>query len=519
MQANSTYIRVLASALSNSIGVKVVEGEHWAFDSQNKVLMYNPVTLLEKDVNVVRGLLIHEIGHVLHTQPVPSSDIFRDYPAINLVYNAFEDIRIEARLEQEFGDFAFVPLLTKNMSYAYSVFNSGAYNQLDPIEQVSGIALLANIIEYVRNGDHYYAFGYSDKSLSIGNFLKQIHNHLQTMVSPEVYAAAARIQKKYNWKHLRDEARVLPNFAAVQHFVDTRIFPDIKELFKNSQTNQSMLAEQQQGQTEEGENGIASSQKGASEAGVLSKTSDVPGEGVGAGVRRGQTVMPYAEASALVSPYTNYLTSRITSIMKENASIKFHGNRKNGKLLSRNITKLTLGEDRVFSKRNQIDSPLYHLVIALDGSGSMNEEKELNAYLGSVLAVDTFTKLRMKATVFTFSDSVQQIVTAGKMSEDFITYTSEGGGTCDDDMIYKVASFMRKNPEDDFFFIVIGDGVGNTLPPKEVEYIQSRGIAMALGIGPGSQAVVKAYPNGVYVADVSQVPQVILNTLHNIIHR
>jgi len=230
-------------------------------------------------------------------------------------------------------------------------------------------------------------------------------------------------------------------------------------------------------------------------------------------------VPPYNEASAMVRPYSNFLASRIKDILKENTAINFHGNHRSGRLLSRNVTKLVMGEERVFSKRNQIDSPNHHLIIALDASGSMQGEREYNAYLGTVLALDTFKKVRMKFTIFEFGDDTKILATDKYVNPHFLNYSSQGGGTDDGYMIKTVADYMKKNPNDEFLFIIIGDGQGGRLPDNELDYIDRRGYAMAIGIGEGARSVERQYRNGIAVEDVTKVPQVILNQLHAYIHR
>lgn len=541
MQANSTYIRVLASALSSTYGVKVEEGEIWAFNSDTKTLIYNPLTLLERPVEVVRGVLLHEIGHLIYTQPVPSSQIYKDYPIINIVYNAFEDVRIEKQLERQFGDFASEPILTKNLDGIGAFFEKNALVNTTKAYQIGAITVMVDLMMQIMGGRAQWN-NYDEKKLF--DKIARVETNLQEYVEPDVHEAAQVIQKKEDWQKLVSWARSAPSFGDIQKLVDQKVFPHIKHLIEQDPANESMkqamaakqAQKQQQGKgqgqpqsgqgepsdEEKEEQAAQAAQAGDSTeemAGAIGAELNEPGTGTYANTRHSTRVPNYPEASAMVSPYTNFLASRIKDILKENTAINFHGNHRAGKLLSRNVTKLVLGEERVFSKRNTIDSPHHHLIVALDSSGSMSGELMQNAYLGTVMALDTFRKVRMPFAVFDFDDEVDLLVSNTQVDPRFVNYQSKGGGTSDDDMIRVVAKYMAQRPDSTFLFLVIGDGQGRKLPKPELEYIQSRGLTIGIGIGSGAHQVAKAYPNGVMVQDVTQLPQVILQKLHDYISR
>lgn len=531
MKANSTYIRVLASTLSNTYGVKVEEGENWAFDPDKRVLTYNPITLLEKPIEVVRGILLHEIGHVVHTRPVQSSQIYHDYPAINLMYNAFEDARVEHKLKKEYGGFAYEPLLTKNLVGMARFFEKNALVSQPKSVQISSVAVMVDVMMQILSGEARPRDYRDREEAAIFEQIKRVEYELKDYVEQDVLEAAEEIQKKKNWTTLVNKARILNSFGDIQKLVDNEVFPFIKHLLENDPMNEQMREAMQalakmKAQSGEGdeENGQAQGQAeadGKEEAGVISMKQDgeEPGTGHLANGRKPYYTPSYIEASAMVSPYTSYLAARIKDIMKENTAINFHGNHRSGRLLSRNVTKLVMGEDKVFSKRNQIDSPKHHLIVALDSSGSMDGEKMHNAYLGTVLALDTFRKIRMPFTVIDFGNEINVIVENNSVAPNFLNYRSQGGGTDDAQMIHWVATYMRQRPTEEFLFIIIGDGCGTRLPKAQLDYIATRSVPLAIGIGSDSERVAQAYPGGVAVPDVTQVPQVVLSTLHQYIHR
>jgi hypothetical protein len=149
----------------------------------------------------------------------------------------------------------------------------------------------------------------------------------------------------------------------------------------------------------------------------------------------------------------------------------------------------------------------------------MGGEKEYNAYLGAVIAFDTFRKIRMPMTIVQFGDEVIELVDQNMMSPRFVNYHSQGGGTEDNAMIIHAANYMAKRPDEQFLFIVMGDGCGERLDKNKLEIIKAHSIPMAIGIGRGSEDVVGQYPGGVLASDVAEVPNIILKTLHGYIHR
>lgn len=520
MRANSTYIRVLASALSTSYGVRVEEGDVWAFDSGKKTLIYNPVTLLERPIEVVRGVLLHEIGHLMYTVPEKSSQIYQDYPIINLVYNAFEDVRIEQKLGREFGSFAREPILTKNLDGIGKFFEKNSLVSTTKAYQVGAVAVMVDLMMQVLSGE---ARPHSWEEREVFGRIQRVERELQDYIEEDVHKAAQVIQQKEDWRKLISMARGARSFGEIQRMVDARVFPYIKHLIENDPANDAMKQAMQAAKAEAQQAAQSTGQPGedgedAAEV-IAIKMEDDPGDGTLADSRKPYYTPSYPEASAMVSPYTNYLASRIKDIMKENTAMGFHGNHRAGRLLSRNVTKLTMGEERVFSKRNVVDNPKHHLIVALDASGSMDGEKMHNAYLGTVLALDTFQKIRMPFTIIEFGDEVTELATNTRVNPRFLNYRSQGGGTDDAEMVRYVADYMRRRADEEFLFIIIGDGCGVTLPRQELQYIKDHSVPLAIGIGNGAESVVRAYPGGVSVEDVTRVPGVILSTLHQYIHR
>ena len=138
-RATRAYIEAFVSALSNRTDITFIEGGSFGVNLKDKEFMYDPVLLQEASINEVKGILIHEVGHLNFTQDIPKSkqsEWFKKYPALSSLYNAFEDIRIEHLMIQEYRSFAD-----------------------GPIGETRFYASLKNY-EHVMNGDHKGMRGY-----------------------------------------------------------------------------------------------------------------------------------------------------------------------------------------------------------------------------------------------------------------------------------------------------------------------------------------------------------------------
>lgn len=489
------YIDIVVSSLSGATGVKTQSGKGWAFNMEDKVLVYDALDLTQRPFMEVRGLVLHEMGHVMYSKAETSSPLWKKYPRLGLVYNAFEDIRVEGNLIGQFGSFAHESLLALNDTAYLDLFYRDWHSQ-DPLYQA-----LVMADYYTATNGHFHDIGWrlsKDAQFAYDYMHPESKKVLKKMFKDNVFGS-------WTQKTLRS-----PSFRKLQEFVDSDVFPYIEELLK------------QYPQSAEEAEGAAAVSKSEDKAEVTSRKDG--NKLVVGGFQHTDRmpqfpVPPYKEASLLMRPYASVLATRLNDILEEKASTRYVGLKKTGKLLGRNASKIATGEDRIYSKRTTPDSPYHKIYIALDASGSMDQESKASwAYLTAVLLYDTTQRMRMPIEVISFGDNPTVIASDQNMSSSFKQWGPNQGGTRDSRVVEMIANKVKKEFEQPIVFI-IGDGDGDGISSQDVDTIQSKGYMMGIGIGNNCGSVAKRYPNGRVVPNPSDVPKVIIKTLREIIKR
>ena len=99
------WIKAITSALSRKHDIKIMKGNTWAVNIEDKVLIYTEdISFLDKETAL--ALLLHEIGHIKYTDDFDTNtEIWKKAPeASKLSVNAIEDIRIDWAMAREYGN-------------------------------------------------------------------------------------------------------------------------------------------------------------------------------------------------------------------------------------------------------------------------------------------------------------------------------------------------------------------------------------------------------------------------------
>lgn len=117
-KATRAYIESLVSALSERTDIKFIEGDRFGTNLEDKIFMYDPIVLQTATIGEVKGILIHEVGHLKYTQYIETpSEYHKKYPCLMDLYNILEDFRIEHLMVRDFRDFASYPI-SESIYYA-----------------------------------------------------------------------------------------------------------------------------------------------------------------------------------------------------------------------------------------------------------------------------------------------------------------------------------------------------------------------------------------------------------------
>jgi hypothetical protein len=100
-----TWIRQVSTALSRKYGVSIKPGKNWAMNIEKGTLIYVENQLQALDQDTVLGLLLHEVGHFLHSDhhwTDKNKEFKMDPQRMHLIVNAIEDLRINETMSRSY---------------------------------------------------------------------------------------------------------------------------------------------------------------------------------------------------------------------------------------------------------------------------------------------------------------------------------------------------------------------------------------------------------------------------------
>ncbi len=524
--ATRQYIQMITSALATQTNVKIYESDKWAVDAKSKTLFYDSQSLKTLPFYVIKGVLLHEVSHLLHTEdPVFREDYVERWGRNVLmnVYNPFEDFRIEKKMVDRFGSYAedafcaaLIHLIEKNLEMEFS--------ELPKIDQFLLLSFLTYIERYDIHGSESeisrlmsYAYGWSSLEDFVGG------PGYQRAVDQEVFD---RFTKHHT--HIFDIFEKSRKSASTQELVD-RIDTDLIPLIEDF-LDQDKEKRDQEGDGEgkgEGEEdaqgqGQKSMQSMSSLAQKGSKESDKKSQAFGSGPTEDRQYIQKStehEVTAILKPYINTLSQRLQSILQEKAHTKWRGSHLSGKLLNKSAYKVTIpGETRMFSKKTTPDTPHYHIYLALDASGSMNEHtKGVYTYMGAVMLKAVCNSLKFNIDIVQYDDNAAMV---GDLYND---YSYNGGGTDDFSALRLIEKKIK--PEENNLIFFLTDGDTNIQPERQelIARLENKFNAYIFGVGIGQsirhEKIIQNYKRGIQVDQVHELPQRLVEVIRSVIKR
>jgi hypothetical protein len=471
--ASRRYIDGLCTALTQEGGIKLEEGKNWSVDVKHRKLIYPAASLTRCTPEEAKGLLIHEVGHLLYTAAAKTeSPLGKKNPIMHDVHNAFEDIRIESKLSDKYGAFADAPLLTVKRQV---VAGMPAYTDTSPVSLLRQVLSHTIIFETIkRTGQKAYHHGeasdYRDKMTpDARRFIEAHHEALSNIAENIVYAK---------------------NINEVKAICDSKAYPLLAE-FIDKIPKQEQEVEKRKGIIKDHGRGHVDGKENPS-------FSDIPTDN---------------ELDALLSPHIDTLARQLGQILKERRATRLQGLHRTGRLLSRNAYKVVTGETRILSRRNVPDKADYKIILCLDSSGSMNGSRHVNAYIGAYLLVKTFKKLGFPVDCIKFSDDVYPVRASLDDYRDF-----EGGGNNDAGALECAIKQLDDTREN--IILMLSDGSICTQVAEPVETIKRRGaLLVGIGVGIDTPELKKHYGEAINIPEVSELPIALISLLKRLIHR
>lgn len=459
---DARYIEQMANALAARYNIEVKVGDGWKIDLKNKVLVYDPTTLIDATKGRMLAALLHEIGHLRHT--TIGSELKSEYltkyedPAHHVI-NLFEDLRIDK-------------IMSKSYASAEDI-----YEENKPI--VREIALgYAEKSQYIKDVaekhathhlmEQYGIEGYvslkitGDKEIYVTDALKSKlappemlarHNELKERrkkllgseeLTPDV---VARIKVMYesllNMDTLEDYSAgilltgygealptlpprmtgritktkgVIPDVEKagstqdVLDVLDKSVFPVIEDLLKKDEQMQEILKDIFGGLAED----IAKDINESSNYGSKGQAAETDGkmEPRDSGSNRGEDVPPewvqgdYEPLKQSIKTEADRLSRRLKLLKKEEEQPVVTQNHKRGKLSSKNLHRFATGGTRLFKRKEDglVQTDAHAFSVVIDTSGSMYDDKGtiVHATRATILFAEVFKQIGIPFEVIGF---------------------------------------------------------------------------------------------------------------------
>lgn len=460
----ASYIAGLVGALVENPG-EVVAGKDWSANVQTKDLIYKREDLEHMTDGEVRGVTLHEIGHLLYTPDYHSEyEKAHNTKALHNVYNILEDRRIEERLVKKLGYFAKDALSAINSTEGKTIDCS----KLKPYEATLMFSSFAKDKSGVAPSNSDLMGELKERGSSLGIELQRI---LHDAVG---------------------QALDCTSYEDMVGVIDAKIAP-LLDLEKDPEPSE--------------------------QADLFIQKKNPNGWGGSEGRFEDDEVVSYYDSVAVMKPYVSVTALRLAQVLKENSAVRFTGSKKMGKLLSKNTYKVALNEKRIFSKRSQLDATQYNVTLVIDNSGSMSGNKQVSAMRGAVLLEGIAKRLSFPFQTYIYDDSPRKL-------KDLIQFErSCDGGNKECSMLNRLINDFKKSGQtENNLVIIITDGQGDSRDSMQ-PYIQTLiddydTTLMAIGIGEGAQEAVNSYaPRGMYVPNAEELPSAIISFMRKLIHR
>ena len=222
MLATKEFLEAVVAGLTHETGVKIIFGDKWQVDVEERTLKFNQRDLLNLPISSIRGSLLHEIGHLLFTQSIKETSMIKKYGIVKMaaIYKPLEDLRIEIQLNHQYGNYAKTALaLTNRDGVAFQIAQShGDWTKLKKLNQFM-LLILCN-----------YCYLYDkDKDELLGHNLDKIlWSNYGLKMSPEVVDKFKLYESKIKDIVLRYSS-YFSTTKEMQDYADKELVPLVKE--------------------------------------------------------------------------------------------------------------------------------------------------------------------------------------------------------------------------------------------------------------------------------------------------
>lgn len=516
--ATRSYIESLVGALTQQTNIEFRESDRFGVDVKDKIFYYDPILLKRMTIDEVKGILIHEVGHLNYTNNITKkSKEYKKYPHLASLYNAFEDIRIEHLMVRDLRDFALYPISHTNLwasaDNADKINNQGYLKKVDPYNRFVGL-MSSKLVYYDSNP----LINLSEKDL-IYPYAEDTEWYMDNYIEDMAKEFNKYLRKIKAMSTLIKLVDACKNTDEVMEMVDREIVPHIRELLeKHKAPPQEIHGAIGKGKGKKRKGGGKKSKKTFTTAHSIIERLI---EGSTTGTKILDPKIPTdGELKQLFKMQSLVLAKHLGSILEEHTTIKYNGAYKRGKLIPRNVYKVRTQEKRLYSRRNNPDTPQYEVTFIVDESGSMqyNEGKRYaDAYVSAFIINEACEKLRFKINYVSFDDQVRHHTKISGMRN------MAGGGNNENKVLIDVSRKINLDNPNIIFLITDGGVAESNSPTPMLEWFKKREVnVIPLGVGIDQhqqKEFRKWYPTSVIAEDMDDLVTAMAKFLKTIIHR
>jgi hypothetical protein len=534
------YVEKMANAFGAKYNITVEAGQGWSADVKSKVLVYEPMSLMQYSKARIIALLLHEIGHIKYTSVHEDTDspyLLKYKKLAKDVLNCFEDFRIDK-------------IMAKSYAGAEDVYESNKPVVREIAENYTNNAKRLN--DMVRSYSNRVA---SDKNMPVEEKEKKLAkldellkkkdnlwNYLSAIVCvayDESVTMSSKIEEYVNkTKHTILEVQQQKTSYGVLSVLDNKVFPIIQDLMKDLADAIKEVGDifgkeiaklvsalvmrwiEDEGETY-GEQKVGKNQiKTRVGAG---KKDCVPQEW-----RDGD----YNSLRDSVDSAIKELIRKLTFLKKEESVARYVTNQRRGKLNIKSLYKHIIPDFRLFKKKLEVKDTVrsFAFSLVLDKSGSMygSSNRMIHSTRALILLAEVFNKMKIPYDISLFGSNCKKLKAfnesyTDKMKKNIGGVLTRGGDSSTIlRTVFEKGIDLMKQPEKNKIMVIISDGdIGSGIESCHTQYMDKyvkQGVKfIGVGLNCGENIVKLCYSNGFNTKNPSQLPKLFSDMLKGII--
>jgi len=545
-QLDYRYVEQMANAFAARYKIRVEIGKCWSIDLKNRVLTYDPKTLMTGTKAHLICCLLHEIGHLRHSthQDELISKYLHKYGNNSfLVFNVFEDFRIDKMMSKAYEGAEDVfeankPIIKKIASdyrRKSEIARQHVTHQLLRLEReysegmkdnfekgLSEKEVLANIDEVrkkIRIGRDTF-FDYCAEMSMIGYGMKEpiADDNLR-----------ARVEKTEEAIELSVKA---DSSQSVVSMLDEKVYPIIEDLLDEFNPDKGnklikkklgvkvarIVARRLKQEMEHQASQIEGQGQGHGQQ-VGLRASMSSGHGVESVIRDWESG-DYDKLKRSVMSTIEELARKLFFLRKKERTFNWQSRQKRGRLETKRLYKHRLGESRLFKKKTETTDTIssFAFSLFLDISGSMYRGGSIHNPIvhstrGLIVFLEVFEKLNIPFEVIVFGSQALMMkrfdeTTSRAIKRKIGGIPTRDGGYTNLYRVFDVTQIEQQSEKNKIVIILSDGGVSSNYDYKKKfkQWDKKRILSLGLGIACRDEIQRLCLGNGFAIDEPFELP-------------